>query len=84
MTLHAVTLAAEDVPDRTDAPNSQLRWPPSLDRHRGPPDHAREVHPFLALMLGTAVTGAVAGVAPLDIVNSFTLGFAPRWGRWAC
>ena len=37
-------------------------------------------HPFLALMLGTAVMGAVAGVAPLDIVNSFTLGFGATVG----
>ena len=37
-------------------------------------------HPFLALMLGTAVMGAVAGVAPLDIVDSFTVGFGATVG----
>jgi GntP family gluconate:H+ symporter len=28
-------------------------------------------HPFLALMLGTAVLGAVAAVAPLDVLHAF-------------
>ncbi|PUA80410.1 GntP family permease [Nocardioides currus] len=39
-----------------------------------------KLHPFLALMLGAAVMGAVAGVAPLDIVNSFTVGFGGTVG----
>jgi GntP family gluconate:H+ symporter len=39
-----------------------------------------KVHPFLSLMLGTGVMGAVAGVAPLDIVNSFTVGFGDTVG----
>ena len=81
MTLHAVTLAAEEVVDLTDAPNSQLMLAAILGI-------AAVVllitlakfHPFLALMLGTAVMGAVAGVAPLDIVNSFTLGFGATVG----
>jgi len=39
-----------------------------------------KVHPFLSLMLGSAVMGAVAGVAPLDIVESFTVGFGDTVG----
>jgi gluconate:H+ symporter, GntP family len=39
-----------------------------------------KMHPFLALMLGTAVMGFVAGVAPLDIVTSFTTGFGTTVG----
>ena len=37
-------------------------------------------HPFLALMLGTAVLGAVAAVAPLDVVDSFTAGLGTTFG----
>jgi GntP family gluconate:H+ symporter len=81
VTIHAVTLAAEETVDLTDAPNSQLILAAILGI-------AAVVllitlakfHPFLALMLGTAVMGAVAGVAPLDIVNSFTLGFGATVG----
>ena len=76
-----MTLAAEETVDLTDAPNSQLLLAAILGI-------AAVVllitlakfHPFLALMLGTAVMGAVAGVAPLDIVNSFTLGFGATVG----
>jgi gluconate:H+ symporter, GntP family len=39
-----------------------------------------KVHPFLSLILGAAVMGAVAGVAPLDIVESFTVGFGDTVG----
>ena len=39
-----------------------------------------KMHPFLALMLGTAVMGLVAGVAPLDIITSFTTGFGGTVG----
>ncbi len=39
-----------------------------------------KMHPFLSLMLGSAVMGGVAGVAPLDIVNSFTVGFGSTVG----
>ena len=39
-----------------------------------------KLHPFLALMLGSAVMGGVAGVAPLDIVESFTAGFGGTVG----
>ena len=81
MTLHTVTVAADEVADLTDAPNTQLILAAILGI-------AAVVllitlakfHPFLALMLGTAVMGAVAGVAPLDIVNSFTLGFGATVG----
>ena len=81
MTLHAVTLAADEAVDLTDAPNSQLILAAILGI-------AAVVllitlakfHPFLALMLGTAVMGAVAGVAPLDIVDSFTVGFGATVG----
>jgi GntP family gluconate:H+ symporter len=41
---------------------------------------AAKFHPFLALMLGTAVMGGVAGVAPADIVLSFTKGFGTTFG----
>jgi gluconate:H+ symporter, GntP family len=41
---------------------------------------AAKFHPFLALMLGTAVMGGVAGVAPADIVTSFTTGFGTTFG----
>jgi gluconate:H+ symporter, GntP family len=41
---------------------------------------AAKFHPFLALMLGTAVMGGVAGVAPGDIVTSFTNGFGTTFG----
>ncbi|HET8561669.1 MAG TPA: gluconate:H+ symporter [Marmoricola sp.] len=37
-------------------------------------------HPFIALILGTAVLGAVAVVAPLDVVDSFTGGFGDTFG----
>jgi GntP family gluconate:H+ symporter len=39
-----------------------------------------KVHPFLALILGSAVLGAVALVAPADIVTSFTTGFGTTTG----
>ena len=38
-------------------------------------------HPFIALILGAAVMGGVAGVAPLDIVTSFTTGFGSTVGN---
>ena len=41
---------------------------------------AAKFHPFLALMLGTAVMGGVAGVAPADVVTSFTTGFGTTFG----
>ncbi len=41
---------------------------------------AAKFHPFLALMLGTAVMGGVAGVAPADVVTSFTTGFGNTFG----
>jgi GntP family gluconate:H+ symporter len=37
-------------------------------------------HPFLALILGSAVVGAVAAAAPLDVVNSFTTGLGSTFG----
>ncbi|GAB3587971.1 GntP family permease [Calidifontibacter terrae] len=37
-------------------------------------------HPFLALILGAAVMGAAASVAPADIVASFTTGFGNTTG----
>ncbi|WP_448628229.1 GntT/GntP/DsdX family permease [Geodermatophilus sp. URMC 64] len=39
-----------------------------------------KVHPFLALILGSAVLGAVALVAPDDIVTSFTTGVGATVG----
>lgn len=37
-------------------------------------------HPFLGLILGAAVMGGVAGVAPADVVKSFTTGFGNTTG----
>jgi GntP family gluconate:H+ symporter len=37
-------------------------------------------HPFIALMLGTATLGAVAGIAPGDIVTSFIDGLGTTFG----
>jgi gluconate:H+ symporter, GntP family len=37
-------------------------------------------HPFLGLLIGTAVMGAAAGVAPLDILASFEAGFGGTMG----
>ncbi|MGN6781040.1 MAG: GntP family permease [Marmoricola sp.] len=37
-------------------------------------------HPFLALIIGSAVVGAVAAAAPLDVVNSFTTGLGSTFG----
>ena len=81
MTLQTLALAADETVDLTDAPNSQLMLAAILGI-------AAVVllitlakfHPFLALMLGTGVMGAVAGVAPLDIVDSFTVGFGATVG----
>lgn len=42
---------------------------------------AARFHPFIGLMLGTAVMGGVAGVAPADIVTSFVNGFGMKIGR---
>ena len=43
-----------------------------------------KLHPFIALMLGTAVLGAVAAVAPLDIVDSFRPASATPSATSAC
>ena len=37
-------------------------------------------HPFLALIIGAAVMGGVAGVQPADIVTSFTKGLGSTTG----
>jgi GntP family gluconate:H+ symporter len=37
-------------------------------------------HPFIALMLGTAVLGAVAAVAPLDVLGAFVDGLGSTFG----
>ncbi|MGY2875860.1 gluconate:H+ symporter, GntP family [Marmoricola sp. URHA0025 HA25] len=39
-----------------------------------------KLHPFLALMLGTAVLGAVAQVAPLDVLHAFIDGLGTTFG----
>lgn len=39
-----------------------------------------KLHPFLSLMLGSAVLGAVATMPPGDIVTSFTTGFGSTTG----
>ena len=37
-------------------------------------------HPFIALMLGTAVLGAVAWVPPLDVLHAFVEGLGTTFG----
>ncbi|RNM16982.1 GntP family permease [Nocardioides pocheonensis] len=37
-------------------------------------------HPFIALMLGTGVLGAVAAVAPLDVLHAFVDGLGTTFG----
>jgi gluconate:H+ symporter, GntP family len=39
-----------------------------------------KLHPFIALLLGSGVLGAVAFAAPLDIVTAFTTGFGTTMG----
>jgi len=39
-----------------------------------------KVHPFVSLILGSAVLGVVAGVAPTDIITSFTTGLGSTTG----
>jgi gluconate:H+ symporter, GntP family len=39
-----------------------------------------KVHPFVALILGSAVLGLVAGVSPTDIITSFTTGLGSTTG----
>jgi GntP family gluconate:H+ symporter len=39
-----------------------------------------KMHPFLALIIGSAVMGVVAAVSPTDIVTSFTTGFGSTTG----
>ena len=41
---------------------------------------AAKFHPFIALMLGTAVLGAVASMPPADVVTSFTTGLGTTLG----
>lgn len=72
---------AEDVPDLTDAGNTQIVLAVLLGIAAVVVLIVwAKMHPFLALMLGTAVMGIVAGVAPLDIVTSFTTGFGGTVG----
>src|SRR3954453_14239007 len=39
-----------------------------------------KVHPFVSLIIGSAVLGVVAGVSPVDIVTSFTTGLGATTG----
>jgi GntP family gluconate:H+ symporter len=39
-----------------------------------------KMHPFLSLIIGSAVMGVVAAVSPTDIVTSFTKGFGDTTG----
>jgi len=39
-----------------------------------------KVHPFVSLILGSAVLGVVAGVSPTDIITSFTTGLGATTG----
>ncbi len=72
---------AEDTPTLTDAGNTQIVLAVLLGIAAVVVLIVwAKMHPFLALMLGTAVMGIVAGVAPLDIVTSFTTGFGGTVG----
>jgi gluconate:H+ symporter, GntP family len=72
---------AEDVPDLTDAGNTQIVLAVLLGIAAVVVLIVwAKMHPFLALMLGTAVMGIVAGVAPLDIITTFTTGFGETVG----
>jgi GntP family gluconate:H+ symporter len=81
VTLTSIVKLAEDTPPLTDAGNTQLVLAAVL----GIATVVllivlAKMHPFLSLMLGSAVMGVVAGVAPLDIVTSFTTGFGTTVG----
>jgi gluconate:H+ symporter, GntP family len=39
-----------------------------------------KVHPFVSLIIGSAVLGVVAGVSPVDIITSFTTGLGATTG----
>src|SRR3954453_13518666 len=39
-----------------------------------------KVHPFVSLIIGSAVLGVVAGVSALDIITSFTTGLGATTG----
>jgi GntP family gluconate:H+ symporter len=74
-------LPLEDTPTLTDAGNTQIVLAVLLGIAAVVVLIVwAKMHPFLALMLGTAVMGIVAGVAPLDIVTSFTTGFGGTVG----
>jgi GntP family gluconate:H+ symporter len=74
-------IAAEETPTLTDAGNTQLVLAALLGIAAVVVLIVwAKMHPFLALMLGAAVMGTVAGVAPLDIVTSFTTGFGGTVG----
>ncbi len=74
-------LAADPAPKLTDAGDSQLLLAAIL----GIASVVLLItwahfHPFLALIIGAAVMGSVAAVAPADIVDSFTKGFGGTTG----
>jgi GntP family gluconate:H+ symporter len=74
-------IAADEAPSLTDAGNTQLVLAALLGIAAVVLLIVwAKMHPFLALMLGAAVMGGVAGVAPLDIVASFTAGFGGTVG----
>src|SRR6476469_2304517 len=79
--MSTVVVAADDTAPLTDAGNTQLLVAALL----GIATVVllitlAKLHPFIALMLGAAVMGGVAAVAPLDIVTSFTTGFGTTMG----
>ena len=43
-----------------------------------------KVHPFLALILGSAALGIVAALGVSATIGSFTKGWAARWGASGC
>ncbi len=81
MNVALLTLAADDPAPLTDAGNAQLVIAALLGIAAVVLlITLAKLHPFIALILGAAVMGGVAGVAPLDIVASFTGGFGTTMG----
>lgn len=76
-----VVVAADEAPTLSDAGNTQLVIAALLGIATVVVlITVAKFHPFLALMLGSGVLGAVAMVAPLDIITSFSTGFGSTMG----
>ncbi len=81
MLTQAAALMAEDDAPLTDAGNTQLVVAVLLGIAAVVLlITVVKLHPFLGLILGAAVMGATAGMAPLDVVETFTAGFGSTVG----